>query len=140
MFLALLERNSLPLRICKASELAHFASDATLNQLASVLMDRSPTEYSIERYHSNSIISNEIRAALLSFSLFSRQKTHNDVKLVLHVANMAAVSFLNKGRANYATMPIRAHFSLLTQLHTISNNVHFNATYKHTTVNPADAL
>ena len=140
IFLELLARNSLPLNICKATKVVHFASDATLNQLASVSMGLSPPMYIIEKHHSSSIISNEISAAFLSFSLFRRLKNTTDVKLVLHVDNMAAVSFLNKGRANYATLSIRAHFSLLLKLHTTANNISFHCTYIHTAVNPADAL
>ena len=139
-FLELLARNSLPLNTCKATSVAHFASDATLNQLASVSMGRTNNVHKIVRHHSKSIILNEILAAFLSFPLFRVLNLSSDVKLVLHVDNMAAVAFLNKGRANYASMSIRAHYQLLTKLHNVSHNISYHATYIHTAVNPADAL
>ena len=140
IFLELLAQNSLPLNTCKATSVVHFASDATLNQLASVSMGIKHNVHKIMRHHSSSIILNEILTAFLSFPLLRSLECCSDVKLVLNVDNMAAVAFLNKGRANYASLSIRAHYTLLTQLHNVSHNISFHATYIHTTVNPADAL
>ena len=139
IFFALLSRGHLPLRVSAASNLVHFASDATLSQAAALCLS-SPSLCTIKRLRSSSIIVNEIEAAFLCFPLFLSLKPPKDTKLVLHVDNMAAVAFLNKGRANYSSLSIRAHYELCMKLHTLSQNIFYHATYIHTSVNPADAL
>ena len=91
-------------QICKTTSVVYFASGATLKQLASVSVGPTHNVHKIVRHHS--FLSSLTRFSLL-FSLFRSLSPASDVKLIMHVDNMAAVSFLNKGRANYVTLPIR---------------------------------
>ena len=71
-----------------------------------------------DRVHS---FSKRVSGSIAAFPLFRSLKLpcEPNTKLILHVDNMAAVAFLNKGRANYSSVSIRAHYDLCLKLHVL---------------------
>ena len=139
IFHFLLLRDSIDLLDNHPKRLVHIATDATLCQIAAVSL-ADPSLFLITRSRSSSIIANEIKGALLGVALFRRFYDTSLFRLILHVDNMAAVSFFNTGRSNYASLSIRDHFALLYSLHKQVHNLCMHTVYISTSANPADAL
>jgi hypothetical protein len=113
------------------------ASDASLYGLGAITMDQTPPTAMWRRSVNNSILINELLAALLAMRM--AYNGFRSKRVLLRVDNKAVVAMINRGTCNWK-ISISLLFNFLNKINFYKQRLFLRTSYIKSEINPADII